>query len=102
VTDGFFRDDAVITVGGVDEIATAPLNTVMEYDITMSQPTCGICGDHDNGIYVCETCRDEFCGCCVGLCEGCGDLVCAECGDPGPPFDPGCPSCVLSLTTGDA
>jgi hypothetical protein len=85
----------------VEENEPALLNSTMKYDITMSHPTCGIRGDQDNGIYICEGCRGEFCGCCIGLCEGCRDLVCAECGDPGPPFDPGCPPCVLSLTTGD-
>jgi hypothetical protein len=101
VTDGFPLDDTIVIVRNAEEIATALLNKIMEYDITMSQPTCGICGDQDNGIYICETCLGEFCGCCIGRCEGCGDLVCAECGDPGPPFDPGCLTCIRSLTTGD-
>jgi hypothetical protein len=98
----FLQDDAVVTVRGVEEIATALLNATMKYDITMSQPTCGVRSDQENGTSICKTYRGEFCGCCVGLCEGRGDRVCAECGDPGPPFDPGCPPCVLSLTTGDA
>jgi hypothetical protein len=102
VTDGFFHDDAVVTVRDVGENEPAPLNKVIESDITMSRPTSGIRGDQENGIYIFKNCRGEFCGCCVGLCEVSGDLVCAECGDPGTPFDPGCPPCVLSLTTGDA
>jgi hypothetical protein len=96
------HDEAVITVRGVEEIAHAPFNKVLENDITMCHPTSGIRGDQENGIYVCETCQGESCGCCIGLCEGCVDIACAECGDPGARFDPGCPTGAVSLTRGDA
>lgn len=63
-------------------------------------PTCGLCGDETENLYECRTCRVQACGCCVGVCQGCGDLVCAECGDPGPPLDPGCPRCVRQAMLG--
>ena len=31
--------------------------------------------------------------CGIGLCQGCGELVCAGCVDPESALDPGCPAC---------
>jgi hypothetical protein len=73
----------------------------MKYDTTICLPTCGLCGDGENGFYACETCNGEFCGCCIGLCEGCKQLVCAECASPGKPLDPGCPRCLSAAPPGD-
>jgi hypothetical protein len=63
--------------------------------MTIHDPVCGLCGDRENGIYSCQPCGVPACGCCVGLCQGCGRLVCAECADPAPPLDPGCLSAAL-------
>ncbi len=80
----------------VAEIAPAPLNKGMNHNKIIDKHTCWLCGDHENDIYTCETSGVRACGCCVGLCEGCGDLICAGCADPGPPLDPGCPRCIVA------
>jgi hypothetical protein len=36
----------------------------------------------------------QACGGCVGRCERCGALVCAECAEPDPDYDPRCRRCV--------
>ena len=74
------------------------LHKSMEHDITSVTMPCGYCGDSDNGLHVCEYCGVDACDCCIGLCEGCGGFVCAECGHPGPPYDPGCPRCLADST----
>jgi hypothetical protein len=61
--------------------------------MTNCLPTCGLCGDQTDNLYFCRTCEVQACGCCVGLCEGCGKLVCAECANPESSLDPGCPRC---------
>ena len=58
---------------------------------------CSLCGDQEAEIYICEFCKLDVCGCCVGLCEGCGSFVCAECAfvATDDEIDPCCPDCAI-------
>ena len=72
----------------------------MKNNISLSPPTCPLCGDETVDFYACQTCEDRACDGCVGICEDCGDLVCSVCFVPDDEIDPWCPRCAALASPG--